>query len=66
MCIRDRCVGVHLARLQLRVAAEELERCVPGYRLADPDSVSAATIGARDELWIEVPRRSAALPPMDG
>lgn len=56
-----RCVGTHLARLQLRIAAEELERRLPGYRLADPSSVSAATIGARDELWIEVTGLSPAL-----
>lgn len=49
-----RCIGSHLARLQLRIAAEELEGRLPGYRLADPSSVSADTIGARDELWVAV------------
>ena len=48
------CVGAHLARLQLRVALEELHRRLPDHRL-DPAAdarVDPATIGAHDELHL--------------
>jgi cytochrome P450 len=32
-----RCIGSHLARLELRVAVEETLRAIPGYRLAGAD-----------------------------
>jgi cytochrome P450 len=34
-----RCVGAHLARLELRVVLEEVLRRLPTFRLADPDGV---------------------------
>ena len=32
-----RCVGSHLARLEIRIAVEELLRRVPDFQLAGPD-----------------------------
>ncbi|MGH9040855.1 MAG: cytochrome P450, partial [Acidimicrobiia bacterium] len=37
-----RCVGAHLARLELRVALEEVLLRVPTFRLADPEGVVMA------------------------
>ncbi|MBO0732619.1 MAG: cytochrome P450, partial [Acidimicrobiaceae bacterium] len=34
-----RCLGAHLARMELRVAFEELLRRAPDFRLADPDGI---------------------------
>jgi cytochrome P450 len=34
-----RCLGSHLARLELRVALEELHRRIPDYRLANDDGL---------------------------
>ena len=34
-----RCVGAHLARLELRVALEEFHRRIPDYRIADDEEV---------------------------
>jgi hypothetical protein len=34
-----RCLGVNVARLELKVALEELLRLVPPFRLADPSGV---------------------------
>jgi len=40
-----RCVGSHLARLEMRIAFEELHRRVPNYRL-DPDRPPVRHVGA--------------------
>ena len=37
-----RCLGSHLARLELRVAIEELHRRIPDYRIADGAEVSVS------------------------
>ncbi|MGH9035469.1 MAG: cytochrome P450 [Acidimicrobiia bacterium] len=34
-----RCLGAHLARLELRVVLEEVLRRIPGFRVEDPDGV---------------------------
>ncbi len=50
-----RCLGSHLARLELRVALREFHRRIPEYRVADNDAVS----------WIlNSPLRSAARLPI--
>ena len=58
-----RCIGAHLARLQLRVAATELESRLPGYRLAEGQSIDAAAITAADGLLLTYDRLSEARPP---
>jgi cytochrome P450 len=46
-----RCVGAHLARLEVRVAIEELHRRLPDHRLApDTSVIGPADIGAHDSL----------------
>ncbi|MGA8725689.1 MAG: cytochrome P450 [Acidimicrobiales bacterium] len=35
-----RCIGAHVARMELRVGLEEFLAAVPDFRLADPDGVS--------------------------
>lgn len=37
-----RCIGAHLARLEMRVALEEVLARVPTFRLADPDAAEMA------------------------
>jgi cytochrome P450 len=37
------CLGAHLARLELRIALEELHLCIPEYRLADGAEVHYST-----------------------
>lgn len=36
----DRCLGSNLARMELRVALEELLARVPTFELADPEAVT--------------------------
>lgn len=42
-----RCVGSHLARLELRIALEEFHRRFPDYEIADPDAVQYTPLGIR-------------------
>jgi cytochrome P450 len=37
---RHRCLGAHLARMELRVALEEWLACYPDFELTDPDAVT--------------------------
>ncbi|WP_426574219.1 cytochrome P450 [Aquihabitans sp. McL0605] len=55
-----RCIGAHLARLQLRVAIEELHRHLTDLGPAAPEHPrpDAATVTAGDELWLAFRRRS--------
>lgn len=54
-----RCIGVHLARLELRVALEEMQACIPDYRLAPSGmSVDAAVLGAHEALPLVFTRAS--------
>lgn len=52
-----RCLGSHLARLELRVALEEWHRRIPNYSLANPDITehTAGTWGV-DQLMLKVHR----------
>jgi cytochrome P450 len=51
---RHRCIGEHLARLEMRVVAEELLRRVPDYRLAPGAEVRMRTALVRGPLSLEV------------
>jgi cytochrome P450 len=51
---RHRCIGEHLARLEMRVVAEELLRRVPGYRLAPGAEIRMRTALVRGPLSLEV------------
>jgi cytochrome P450 len=51
---RHRCIGEHLARLEMRVVAEELLRRVPDYRLASGAAVRMRTALVRGPLSLEV------------
>jgi cytochrome P450 len=51
---RHRCIGEHLARLELRVVAEELLRRIPDYRLAPGAVIRMRTALVRGPLSLEV------------
>jgi cytochrome P450 len=51
---RHRCIGEHLARLEMRVVAEELLRRVPAYRLAPGAEIRMRTALVRGPLSLEV------------
>jgi cytochrome P450 len=51
---RHRCIGEHLARLELRVVAEELLRRVPDYRLAPGAVIRMRTALVRGPLSLQV------------
>jgi cytochrome P450 len=51
---RHRCIGEHLARLEMRVVAEELLRRVPDYRLAPGAEIQMRTALVRGPLSLEV------------
>jgi len=51
---RHRCIGEHLARLELRVVAEELLRRVPDYQLAPGAVINMRTALVRGPLSLEV------------
>jgi cytochrome P450 len=44
-----RCLGIHLARLEMRIALQELHRAIPGYRL-DPGNPPVIGSGAQRGL----------------
>lgn len=51
-----RCIGMHLARLELRVVLEEVLRAIPDYRLvpgAAPELSYGVTRGPRSPLMVE-------------
>ena len=49
-----RCIGSHMARMQLRVALEEIHRLIPDYQLMDGQEVRRHVMFERgvDELWL--------------
>ena len=51
---RHRCIGEHLARLEMRVVAEELLQRVPDYRLAPGAEIRMRTALVRGPLSLEV------------
>jgi cytochrome P450 len=51
---RHRCIGEHLARLELRIVAEELLRRVPEYQLAPGAVIPMRTALVRGPLSLEV------------
>ncbi|MDQ6945870.1 MAG: cytochrome P450, partial [Actinomycetota bacterium] len=42
-----RCLGVHLARMELRVVMEEFHRRIPEYRIDPEDDVTYTAVGVR-------------------
>lgn len=62
-----RCLGMHLGRLQVRVAIEEFHRLISDYQLADPAAVRrhAGPIGGIDYLPLSVvPATATATSPV--
>ena len=51
---RHRCIGEHLARLEMRVVAQELLRRVPDYQLALGAEIRMRTALVRGPLSLEV------------
>jgi cytochrome P450 len=51
---RHRCIGEHLARLEMRIAIEELLSRVPEYRLAPGATITMRTALVRGPLSLEV------------
>jgi cytochrome P450 len=51
---RHRCIGMHLARAELRVALEEIHRLIPGYQLIEGRTPIRHTGSVRttNELWL--------------
>jgi len=50
-----RCVGSHLARLEMKVVHEEMHRRIPDYRLKEGTVVTThgGNVAGLDELWLE-------------
>jgi cytochrome P450 len=51
---RHRCIGEHLARLEIRIAVQELLRRIPDYRLAPGATVTMRTALVRGPKALEV------------
>ena len=51
---RHRCLGSHLARMELRVAMEELHRRIPDYRIDPDDGVEYTALGVRGATRLPV------------
>jgi cytochrome P450 len=52
-----RCIGSHLARMEMRVALEEMNEAMPDYALADPASVTHhwGAVAGVDRLDLTIP-----------
>jgi cytochrome P450 len=54
-----RCLGSHLARLELRVAIEELHKRVPGYRITEGDAPEYHNVVIRMATRLPITYRGA-------
>ena len=47
-----RCLGSHLARVELRVAIDQFHRRIPDYRVADGDAIRYDMHGVREASYL--------------